>query len=273
MPRAAEEPRSPVTAAARRRRRERVAHVAKAWPGATVTFAVAVVAAGCGAVHAGSTPTGGALAPQSSAAATSPPAVEPAPRQAAPAPPRSHRARTARGPSPATLPQTHRLPSSHTHQFIAEMRALWGAIRIGSARAGLAAFFPEGAYAQVKAIPYPAADYGYRLLADYRLDLAAAHALLGSRARTARLVAVRVPSAHWVEPRVCHNRVGYYEVPNSRLIYRIGGEIRSLGIASMISWRGIWYVIHLGAVERRAAVGIIDAPSSGAGSSMPSSTC
>ena len=153
------------------------------------------------------------------------------------------------------------------------MRALWRAIRAGSLRPGLAAFFPEGAYAQVKAIAYPAADYKYRLLVDYRLDLAAAHVLLGAGARTARLVAVHVPSAHWVDPHVCDNRVGYYEVPNSRLIYRIGGEIRSIGIASMISWRGIWYVIHLGAIQRPAAVGIVDAPSSGAGTSSSSSTC
>ena len=153
------------------------------------------------------------------------------------------------------------------------MRALWRAIRAGALRPGLAAFFPEGAYAQLKAIAYPAADYEYRLLVDYRLDLAAAHVLLGAGASTAALVAVRVPSAHWVDSQVCYNRVGYYEVPDSRLIYRIGGEVRSLGIASMISWRGVWYVIHLGAVERPAAVGIVDTPSSGSGTSTPSSTC
>ena len=248
-------------AVARRTRRQTIT---------TVTFVVAVAASGCGAAHTRSTPT--AVLPSTAAAAPTPTGAR-VPTRAVAAPPRRHHARSARRPSPATLPQTNRLPSSATHQFAAEMRALWRAIRAGSLRPGLAAFFPEGAYAQVKAIAYPAADYEDRLLVDYRLDLAAAHALLGAGAHTATLVAVHVPSAHWVDPQVCDNRGGYYEVPNARLIYRIGGEIRSIGIASMISWRGIWYVIHLGAVQRSAAVGIVDAPSSGAGTSTSSSTC
>lgn len=155
------------------------------------------------------------------------------------------------------------------------MRALWIAIRTGSARAARSAFFPEAAYRQVKAIADPAADYTGRLLDDLTLDLAAAHALLGPAAGHAHLLAVRVPIgyAHWVPPNVCLNRVGYYEVPNARLVYSEAGQTRSLGIASMISWRGVWYVVHLGAVVRHAAVGIVDAPSSGEGISTPSSTC
>jgi hypothetical protein len=39
------------------------------------------------------------------------------------------------------------------------MQALWSAIRTDSVGSGLAAFFPEAAYAQVKAIADPAADY------------------------------------------------------------------------------------------------------------------
>lgn len=155
------------------------------------------------------------------------------------------------------------------------MRALWLAIRTGSVRAARPAFFPETAYRQVKAIADPAADYAGRLLGDLGLDLAAAHALLGAAAGHAHLLAVRVPAgyAHWVPPNVCLNRVGYYEVPNARLVYTEAGQTRSIGIASMISWRGVWYVVHLGAVVRRAAVGIVDAPSPGAGISTPSPTC
>jgi hypothetical protein len=86
---------------------------------------------------------------------------------------------------------------------------------------------------------------------------------------------VQVPRAyaHWVGPGACYNRVGYYEVPNSRLVYREDGEVRSFGIASMISWRGVWYVVHLGAVVRDTAAGVVDDPSAGAGVSLPSSTC
>jgi hypothetical protein len=182
-----------------------------------------------------------------------------------------HRAR----PNPGALPQTEQLPSAHTATFHAEMRALWSAIRTGSPNAGLPAFFPEAAYAQVKAIADPAADWQDRLVADYTLDLGAAHALLGADARHARLIDVEVPAAyaHWVPPNVCYNSVGYYEVPNSRVVYDEAGETRSLGIASMISWRGVWYVIHLGAVLRDAAAGVVDDPSAGAGTPVPSSTC
>jgi len=41
----------------------------------------------------------------------------------------------------------------------------------------------------------------------------------------------------------------------------------------MISWRGQWYVVHLGAVLRRAAIGVVDAPAAGTGVPAPSSTC
>ena len=153
------------------------------------------------------------------------------------------------------------------------MAALWRGVQDGSVSAAMPAFFPEAAYVQVKAIGDPRGDWLDRLVYDYRLDLAAAHALASPRAR---LVRVSVPEAyvHWVPPDACYNRVGYYEAPNSRVVYRAAdGGVRSFGIASMISWRGVWYVVHLGAVVRHAAVGVVDDASVGAGVSAPSSTC
>ena len=153
------------------------------------------------------------------------------------------------------------------------MAALWRAVTSGSADTGRSAFFPETAYARIKAVADPAADFEGRLFAGFRLDVAAAHQLLG-HAR-ARLLDVQVPGsyAHWVRPGVCLNRVGYYEVPNSRIVYDQGAQTRSFGIASMISWRGVWYVVHLGTVVRKAAVGVVDDPSPGTGTPAPSSTC
>jgi hypothetical protein len=153
------------------------------------------------------------------------------------------------------------------------MRALWTAIRTGRPTAGHAAFFPETAYAQVKVIGNPRADWAGRLVGDFDLDVGAAHALLSAGGAHARLVKVLVPGAHWVPPHICLNRVGYYEVPNARLVYVDAGQTRSLGIASMISWRGVWYVVHLGAVVRHSAVGVVDDPSPGTGTSVPSATC
>jgi hypothetical protein len=155
------------------------------------------------------------------------------------------------------------------------MRSLWHAIRRDSPPLARPAFFPEGAYIQLKAVGDPATDYTGRLLEDFALDISAAHRLLGANPAAAQLVSVEVPAgyAHWVPPDVCYNRVGYYEVPNSRVVYREDGRTSSFGIASMISWRGVWYVVHLGAILRPAAVGMVDEPAAGAGYSAPSSTC
>ena len=190
-----------------------------------------------------------------------------------------HRRRTARHrrprPTPGSLPQTMRFPSAATHQFHAEMGALWRAIRGARPSRALPAFFPAAAYDQLKAIGDPYADWSGRLVAEYRLDIEAANALLGAHAASARLLGVTVPSpyAHWVPPDVCDNGVGYYEVPNTRMAYLEDGQIRSFGIASMISWRGVWYVVHLGAVVRDGAGGVVDDPSTGPGVATPSAIC
>lgn len=154
------------------------------------------------------------------------------------------------------------------------MAALWRGVQTNSVTAALPAFFPEAAYAQVKAISDPQADWRDRLVETFRLDIAAAHALLSAGGAHARLLTVRVPAgfAHWVESGACYNRTGYYELPNARVVYRDGGAVRSFGIASMISWRGVWYVVHFGAVTGDSG-GTADAPSAGAGVSEPSLTC
>jgi hypothetical protein len=149
------------------------------------------------------------------------------------------------------------------------MVRLWHGIVANSVGAALPAFFPEQAYMRLKAVSDPAGDFHNRLLGGYRLDIAAAHALVTPQDR---LLTVNVPAqyAHWVPPGVCANRVGYYEVPNARVVYTGRGGTRSFGIASMISWRGVWYVVHLGSV---LTPGSVDDPSSGPGTSAPSSTC
>ena len=88
-----------------------------------------------------------------------------------------------------------------------------------SVQTTLPAFFPEGAYVQVKDISSPEADYSNRLVAEFGLDLGAAHQLLGSDPESASLVEVLVPQqyAHWIPPGTCENGIGYDEVANSRV--------------------------------------------------------
>ncbi len=167
------------------------------------------------------------------------------------------------------------MPSAGTPQFDAEMAALWDGVVSGSVGPAMPAFFPEAAYVQVKTVDNPAADYQDRLVAEYAADISAAHAALGADPAGATLVGVEVPAGlvHWVTPGTCANDIGYYEVPNARVVYRQGGAVRSFGIASLISWRGEWYVVHLGAVLRSGSGGVVDDPANGAGVSAPYLTC
>ncbi len=174
------------------------------------------------------------------------------------------------------LPQTTTFPSARGAQFQGEMSALWQGVVSGSLPPALPAFFPESAYLQVKAITDPASDYVHRLLGGFGADLVAAHNGLGADPGGAHFLNVEVPSqyGHWVRPGTCYNRIGYFEVPNSRLVYEDSrGQVRSFGIASMISWRGVWYIVHLGAVARTSDQGVVDDPAVGPGTPQDSSTC
>jgi hypothetical protein len=155
------------------------------------------------------------------------------------------------------------------------MASLWSGVVHDSLPQALPAFFPKEAYVRLKAIGSASSDWTERLVHDYRLDIGAAHALLGQNAARAQLVAVNAPSSygHWIQPGVCDNSIGYYEMPNARVVYREEGQIHSFGIASMISWRGVWYVVHLGAILRSTDAGTVDEASSGPGTAAYSGTC
>jgi hypothetical protein len=176
---------------------------------------------------------------------------------------------------PGTLAQTDAFPSSMNAQFQSEMADLWQGIVEGSDQPALPAFFPETAYEQLKTIGDPRSDYLSRLVADFGADIVAAHQLLGATPAMASLVDVAVPEqyGHWIPPGVCDNGVGYFEVANARVVYQQGGQTRSFGIASLISWRGVWYVVHLGAILRPSAQGTVDDPELGPGTSENSTTC
>jgi hypothetical protein len=198
----------------------------------------------------------------------------------APATPGSPPTTTTTAPPPTTtdpgaLPQTSALPSTTSPVFTANMAALWDGVSTGVPQMAVPGFFPEAAYVQLKAIPGAQSDFTGRLEAEYEEDVSAAHQLLGPGAPMAKLIGVEVDSAyaHWVPIGACYNDVGYFEVPYSRVVYSINGQISSFGIASMISWRGEWYIVHLGAILRSGSGGEVDDPRSGPGTPTYSSTC
>ncbi len=162
----------------------------------------------------------------------------------------------ARTPNPGSLPQTTARPSGSDPQFAKRMGALWAAIVAGDTPAR-SSFFPLGAYLQVKAISNPAADYRNRLIALYDLDIRALHLRVGSGAT---LLGVDVPdrSATWVTPGQEYNKGSYWRVYGTRVRYRtVAGKEGSFGIFSLISWRGQWYVVHLGPINRTPGTGAI----------------
>jgi len=211
-----------------------------------------------------------AAAPASQAAAGTTPAVHRHPKaRSAP------RAAVNLGEAEGHLPQTEALPSSSTARFHSQMQSLWEGVVHDESKLAKPSFFPRSAYEQLKAIANAGSDWENRLFAEFTLDIGAAHELIAADPAGAKLLEVRVDGAyaHWVPPGVCANSIGYYEVPNSRVVYEYQGAEHSFGIASMISWRGVWYVVHFGSVLREGSTGVVDEAATGPGTSAYSGTC
>ena len=131
------------------------------------------------------------------------------------------------------------------------MNALWEAIRQDQPELGLPFFFPKSAYLQVKAISDPATDYQNRLIANFEQDVHTLHAQLGPNAASAQFVGITVPDdqAVLVQPGEESNKLSYWRVYGTTMQYQVDGQTGSLPVTSLISWRGEWYVVHLGAIR------------------------
>jgi hypothetical protein len=259
---------------ARQRAVGRPAALAVAAPAVAVAAALAVLT-GCSAASAPGTAVGPAATAE---AATGPVGATHAvvPRSGGTpvnqSEPASPAALPVAPPSAGSLPQTSARPRTDDTAFDNAVHDIWLAVTTGDADDALPAFFPEKAYEQVKAIGNPAADWQGRLWYDFTLDLAAAHKLVPPNAT---LVKVIVPDLYtqWVGVGRCYNNVGYWNVPGARVVYRADGVTRSFGIASLISWRGDWYLVHLGAEVRSSSYGIVDDPEPGEGTPGPPGGC
>lgn len=254
--------------------------------GDTARYAALVIAvlgagalAGCTAASGGTGATAGRSASVTASAAATvghtaaaqpkpKPKPKPKPRPAPPQP----AALPVAPPSAAGLPQTRALPSTTDTAFKNLVHDFWLAVTTGNADYARPAFFPEKAYQQVKSISDPAYDWQNRLWDEFALDVKAVRPLIG---RDARLVRVIVPMQYaiWVPPGACYNNIGYWHVPGLRVVYEQGGATRSFGITSLISWRGDWYVVHLGSYSRSAPVGIVDDAEPGPGVPGPPGGC
>jgi len=147
---------------------------------------------------------------------------------------------------PGTLPQTMDQPTTSDPAFQAGLAGFWQGIVADDPTPAMPFFFPLSAYLQVKAISNPASDWQQRLVGAYQRDIHSLHETLGPAAASAQLTGIDVPStAQWVLPGAEYNKGPYWRVYGAQVHYTVGGRAGSFAIASMISWRGRWYVVHL----------------------------
>jgi len=187
----------------------------------------------------------------STAVTTTPAPTVPPTTMAPTVPPTEAPTTTTTEPDPGSLPQTPDKPSGASAKLAEHASALWQAIVSDDPSVAAPAFFPLGAYLQVKAISNPESDWRTRLVAGYVEDIHALHAKLGAKAGTAQLVGMDVPESQavWVKPGVEYNKGSYWRVYGAQLRYTADGQSGSFPIASMISWRGEWYVVHLNSIR------------------------
>lgn len=177
--------------------------------------------------------------------------------------------------SPGELPQTRTRPL-FASLFQRDMAVLARSIATDNAVEAQRVFFLERPYLSMKVgeIANPALDYRDRLVALYRLDLNAYHQALFAHARTSYLYArANAALATWIIPGACENRIGYWHEPGVRLVFRRNGVVVSVAVDSLISWRGVWYVVHLGPNPRPRNVGTVDAWAKGPGTPGPGGGC
>jgi len=224
--------------------------------GAAVTIVVMVgVAAVSGRFAGGSDHDPAALAAAPATTPSSSPkprapvsAAAPASTTAATTPPATPSTTSA---DPGLLPQTETKPDASSATFTAQVNALWSAVVADDPARAMPFFFPLSAYKQVKSISDPEGDWNSRLVAAFKEDVHAWHTQLGANAAGAQLTAVSVLSdqAQWIQPGAEFNKGSYWRVYGTTLRYQVDGRTGTFTIASMISWRGEWYVVHLASIR------------------------
>ncbi len=174
----------------------------------------------------------------------------------------------------ASAATAQRVEPSLGRALTARMAALFHDLTLDSLPGAERLFFPRSAYVKLKHISSPAADYAQRLIGMFRLDVASYHATFVDAGPSTFLgLNVDRADAAWIEPGWCENLIGYWHLPGVRLVYRQDHVVRSVAVASLISWRGVWYVVHLGPNPQVRDVGTLDAPSVGRGVPGPAGGC
>ncbi len=214
-------------------------------PGLAPSEALAEPAAPSERAPAGAAPG----APSSPSPAPSPPdagaaASAAAPREAEPGPSTPSLALGPIG-SVSTNPEERPLDDGPALQAKAQL--LWQAIVDDKPDLAASFFFPKDAYIHVKAAKNPEGDWRWRLWKNFERDVHALHKTQGQALARGTFKGLRIPpkKPHWAAPGNEYNRLGYWRVYGSHLIYELRGRERFVPISSLISWKSEWYVVHL----------------------------
>ena len=183
--------------------------------------------------------------------AAAPTSTIPVPAAATTAPAAAPTTTTTAATDAGALPQTDERPVASGATFAAGVQGLWQAVVQDNPDLAMPFFFPKRAYLQVKAISDPATDYEQRLIANYEQDIHTLHSQLGADAASAQFVGIDVPDgqAVLVQPGEESNKLSYWRVYGTKLRYSLNGTTNSFPVTSLISWRGQWYVVHLGEIR------------------------
>ena len=176
---------------------------------------------------------------------------------------------------PGRLTQTRAEPAFGA-PLAFQLRQLWNALVADDATMGRTVFFPRTAYLKMKTgvIANPSGDYASRLIGLFNLDVHAYHRRLEQGGRPT-LVRYSYETGHaaWIAPGSCENSIGYWHLGHVRYVYRHGSSLYSVDVFSLISWHGVWYVVHLGPNPRAVDVGTVDGYARGPGSPGPPGGC
>jgi hypothetical protein len=173
----------------------------------------------------------------------------------------------------ASLPQTLTEPSLGA-PLTTLADSLFADIATNNVAGAERLFLPLPIFLRIKQEPNPSGDWRARLLRWFTNDLVVYHHFLFAQG-TPRLLRVTTSSrdASVIQPGWCYNKAPYWHLRGVRFVFESGGVIHSVAICSLVSWRGQWYVVHLGPDTRSSDAGALYAPASGAGTPGPPGSC
>jgi hypothetical protein len=148
----------------------------------------------------------------------------------------------------AVDPENRQKPDLHSERLDDRARHLLDAIATGEAARGDDFFFPRSPFIPLKDVRDPG-RYFDQLLGAYHRDIRELHK---SRRdwTSVRLVSFALGTTPtWVAPGREYNKIGYYRTFGAKLRWQAGDSSGAIGISTIISYHGRWFITHLAPIH------------------------